>query len=100
MSATLLAHNMRKAAHGRHTCRECRKAIAAREVYVDQRIATDGTVYTYRAHERCWLVIVAQVWDLEGWNGDINDVLDGHTYECAGATKPNFDGCNCPVGEA
>ena len=98
--STLLAHHERRAAHGRHVCRECRRLIAAREIYLDQRVAGDGTVWTYRAHLRCWRIVIAQTDDIEDWFGDINDLLDGHTIECAGATERGFVGCDCCDGES
>ena len=51
--STLLAEYNRRAAHGLHRCGYCRRPIAAREQYLDQRIADDGSVYTFRAHHAC-----------------------------------------------
>lgn len=92
---TLLADHRRRAAHDKHVCRECRRRIPRGERYVDQRIADYGTIYTYRAHERCYRIVCAHVLDLEDWYSDVHELLDGHTYECAGATHPDFAGCDC-----
>ena len=51
--STLLAHHLRLAAHGRHRCGWCGLTIAARERYIDQRIAENGTVWTWRCHQAC-----------------------------------------------
>lgn len=91
---TLLAHNVRRAAHGKHVCRECRRRINARERYIDQRIADYGTVYTYRAHARCWEIVYYQLGpDIEDWNGDINDLCDGHDIDCVSLRSKRP--CNC-----
>jgi hypothetical protein len=96
---TLLSHNIRRAAHGKHVCRECRQRIGAREQYVDQRIAGYGTVYTYRAHERCFEIVCYQLgYDIEDWNGDINDLCDGHDMACVSLTSKQA--CNCGAQEA
>jgi hypothetical protein len=50
---TILADNIRRAAHGKHRCGWCQRPIAARERYRDVRQAEDGTVYTWREHLAC-----------------------------------------------
>lgn len=50
---TFLAEYTRKAAHGKHRCGWCWELIAQGEEYRDQRIADDGTVYTWREHIAC-----------------------------------------------
>lgn len=49
----VLAHHERRAAHGRHRCVWCCEPIAARESYIDLRIADGGTCWTQRQHTRC-----------------------------------------------
>lgn len=65
---TLLAHHVRKAAHGLHRCGWCGGMIANRGRYIDQRIADNGTVYTWRAHCDCDFRVWQQVTedDIEG----------------------------------
>lgn len=53
MSWTLMSSKFRKAAHGLHRCEWCRRPIAARSEYLDNRIAEDGTAYTQRSHVQC-----------------------------------------------
>jgi hypothetical protein len=53
LMATLLAEHTRKAAHGRHRCGWCDEYITAGEHYNDQRVADEGTVYTWREHFAC-----------------------------------------------
>jgi hypothetical protein len=57
-TVTLLAHHTRRASNGRHRCGWCGKRIAAGERYTDQRIADNGTVYTWREHPAC----AARIW--------------------------------------
>lgn len=70
---TLLAQYLRRAAHGRHRCGWCGERIAQGEVYVDQRIAADRSVFTWREHRTCgsevwrWLGR-AGCYDIEGLN--------------------------------
>jgi len=56
--STLLAHHKRRAAHGLHRCGWCGNHIVKGEQYTDQRIADDGTVWTWREHITC----AAQFW--------------------------------------
>ena len=54
MSTSILAHYPhRRAAHGLHRCGDCGGRIAARDLYSDQRLACDGTAYTFREHALC-----------------------------------------------
>jgi hypothetical protein len=50
---TVLASRTRRAAHGLHRCGHCGKKIKAHTAYLDLRIATEGTVYTFRSHAAC-----------------------------------------------
>lgn len=52
---TLLAEHRRVASlRGRgHRCQTCGGHIGAGQPYVDQRVAGDGSVWTYREHESC-----------------------------------------------
>jgi hypothetical protein len=50
---TVLASRTRRAAHGLHRCGHCGKKIKAHTAYLDQRLATEGTVYTFRSHAAC-----------------------------------------------
>jgi hypothetical protein len=64
---TVLASRTRRAAHGLHRCGHCGKKIKAHTAYLDQRIATEGTVYTFRSHAACDDLFqrVAYYFDLE-----------------------------------
>lgn len=90
---TLLSHHERRAAHGRHVCQLCGKRIGAGEKYSDARCADGGTAWTYRSHLRCRDIAHAHCDD--EISGYVQDMLDGHAYECAGATDPDFAGCDC-----
>lgn len=50
---TLLAENVRRAAHGLHRCGICAGTIPARSHYLDQRVAGEGRVWTFRCHMSC-----------------------------------------------
>jgi hypothetical protein len=74
MSAVLLAQHTRKAAHGLHRCGWCGENIAKGERYTDQRIADNGSAYTWREHpacaERIW-----KWWRAQGYYED--EMTDG-----------------------
>lgn len=79
MSYTVLSEHHRRAAHGRHVCQLCRGRIAARTLYVDTRIADDGTVYTWREHSECRGI----VWEVERRDPDavrFADSIDGEWF--------------------
>ena len=57
------------------------------------RCADAGTAWTFRSHLRCRDIAHAHC-DDEIY-GYVQDMLDGHAYECAGATDPDFVGCDC-----
>lgn len=91
----LLAEYERKAAHGRHVCALCGKRIAVGERYSDARCADAGTAWTFRSHLRCRAIANAHCdGEIIGY---VQDMLDGHAYECAGATNPDFVGCDCAL---
>lgn len=50
--SVLLAHNVRRAA-SKHRCDLCGEPIWPADRYLDQRIADEGTVYTFRCHTSC-----------------------------------------------
>lgn len=80
---TLLAEYNRRAAHGLHRCGYCRRPIAAREQYLDQRIAAEGTVYTFRAHHACFSAYWS--WMDDPYTDDVYDLADlsgGHLPPC------------------
>lgn len=79
--ATVLATHRRRAAHGRHQCSLCRRSIAAREVYEDQRCADYGTVYAIRSHLDC--ISAYSSWDPDWEEGLLlQDLSDGHLPPC------------------
>lgn len=51
--ATLLASTYRRSAHDRHRCGHCGGFIPWGDRYLDQRLAGDGHVWTFRAHSAC-----------------------------------------------
>ena len=59
MSATLLADD-RHTARKTHRCSDCDGLILPGTRYRSQRVASDGSVWTYREHESChdvyWLL--------------------------------------------
>ena len=84
MSATLLQRTTPKARKP-HQCHNCGDEIAAGHRYENQRIAYDGTAWTYKSHLACHEICMAyannyalgddempyaDVWDevLEWWN--------------------------------
>ena len=73
MMATLLTEKVRRAAHGLHRCGWCGDKIAAGERYNDQRIADNGTVYTWREHRGC----AARFWKAWRAEGLHEDDLEG-----------------------
>jgi len=98
---TLLSETRRHAAHGQHRCRVCLRPIAARELYLDQRIAGDGTAWTFRMHLTCSDAISAWGPD-DGDSWFITDYSDGHLPPCPRAW-PNREAepCACkPTAQA
>ena len=93
---TLLAeYRNRRAAHGLHRCNLCGRKIAKREHYLDQRIADDGRVYTFRAHLAC---------DAAWWSWDpdaelpgmLQDLTEGHLPPCRRAwADEQHEPCTC-----
>lgn len=97
MTTVLAEYPNRRAAHGQHVCGICRKRIAAGERYIDQRVAADGTVYTFRCHRACnsayWSWI--DPWDDEGYT--IQDLSSGHVPPCSLAWAERLGPCSCGV---
>lgn len=76
MSTTLLAHYPdRRAAHGLHRCGDCGGRIARGDRYSDQRLADDGTAYTFREHALC-RALFEQAWADFGGDLDFYDSRD------------------------
>jgi len=76
MSASVLAHYPnRRASHGLHVCGDCRGRIARGDHYSDQRLADNGTAYTYREHALCRALFVWATCD-GWWDGDYYDSTD------------------------
>lgn len=99
MSVEVISEHRRRAAHGKHVCCLCRRRIAAREEYLDQRLADNGTCWTSRAHLDCQ----SAYWS---WDPDPEDVLDfhdlaeGHLPPCPWAwAKRLTEPCGCPPKE-
>lgn len=99
MSATLLTETRgRKAAHGRHRCGYCHRSIARGELYLDQRIADDRTVYTFRGHLACDSAYWS--WKPGEEHYDLVDLTGGHLPPCSLAwDKPTLESCTCAAGE-
>ena len=98
---TLLNHTERKAAH-EHVCRLCHRKIAQGETYADQRLAGEGTAWTWRAHSAChsaywsWNIDPEDHYDLSDWTG-------GHLPPCGLAWArrgPYVPPCECNPGLA
>lgn len=51
--ASLLASHQRRAAHSFHRCGCCGGRIPRGDQYLDQRVADNGTVWTFRTHAVC-----------------------------------------------
>lgn len=79
---TILADNIRRAAHSRHRCGWCQRTIAARERYRDIRQAQDGTVWTWREHLRCAAFVARHVdpfdWPIEFPDEVYRDLVEQH----------------------
>lgn len=93
--ADLLSHTVRRAAHGKHVCRFCRRLIAAGERYNDDRLAEDGSAYTFRSHVDC--LDAWSSWDPDEYDTDLRAISDGHLPPCplAWDTDGSQD-CACP----
>ncbi len=85
---TVLADNIRKAAHGLHVCQLCRGRIAAGERYRDVRLADSGTVWTWREHLSCGDFIRRHV---DRW-----DLADGYNCETYAELMHDHDPDRCP----
>src|SRR5690606_7920758 len=97
MSVTLLSVKTRRAAHGKHVCRLCRRRIAARELYEDMRCAYSGTAYTVRAHLAC-VSAWNSWWAYTDGDEDLVYVADGHLPPCPQAWADHEDeACTCEV---
>ena len=82
MTARVLAHYPhRRAVHGLHVCGDCRGYIARGDHYSDQRLADNGTAYTYREHALC-RALFEEICN-EGW-------FDDDCYDSADMDLPDW----------
>lgn len=102
---TVITTHHRRAAHGKHRCSLCGRAIAANEVYEDQRCADGETAWTVRSHLAC--ISAYHSWDPphEGsiWRDELSydlwldELSDGHLPPCPlawGTAEPDAH-CTC-----
>lgn len=57
----IIFQKTRRAAHGKHECGHCYRRIAARSLYLDHRVAFEGTMVTQRFHIECDILVTSAV---------------------------------------
>lgn len=78
---TLLAEDTRTARKP-HPCGYCHRPIAPGSRYLDQRVADNGIVWTFRAHLDCHSAYWTWVDDSDDGSYPLADLSDGHLPPC------------------